>query len=148
MSIKTKRWNDETEPDDGYRLLVCRHRPRGVRKEDEPWDAWCTALAPSAELVARYYGKRGEPPSWETYRALYLEEMSARSFYLEGFAAQVARGEMLTLLCSSACTDATHCHRTVLAELLEARVAAILTPARTESPRWTRGRESPSRRRP
>ena len=29
MHIKTKRWNDPVEADDGYRLLVCRYRPRG-----------------------------------------------------------------------------------------------------------------------
>jgi uncharacterized protein YeaO (DUF488 family) len=98
-----------------------------VRKEGEPWDAWCSALAPSADLVASFYGKRGEKPDWETYRARYLEEMAGRDFFLDGFAAQVARGEMLTLLCSSACTDAAHCHRTVLAELLEARVRARRT---------------------
>ena len=90
-----------------------------MRKEAEPWDGWCTALAPSAELVARFYGKRGPVPDWDTYRACYLAEIEGRSFYLDGFAAQVARGETLTLLCSSACTDPARCHRTILRALIE-----------------------------
>src|SRR5262245_17523063 len=53
--IKTKRWNDPEEPDDGYRLLVCRYRPRGVRREDERWDAWLPQLGPSRELHAAAY---------------------------------------------------------------------------------------------
>ncbi len=32
MPIRTKRWNDPRDPGDGFRLLVCRYRPRGLRK--------------------------------------------------------------------------------------------------------------------
>ena len=44
MPLKTKRWDDPVEPDDGLRVLVCRYRPRGVRKEDETWDVWTPNL--------------------------------------------------------------------------------------------------------
>jgi len=37
--VRTKRWNDPREPDDGFRLLVCRYRPRGLLKGDETCDA-------------------------------------------------------------------------------------------------------------
>ena len=40
MPVHTKRWDDPRSPEDGFRLLVTRYRPRGVRKEDETWDAW------------------------------------------------------------------------------------------------------------
>jgi uncharacterized protein YeaO (DUF488 family) len=36
MPIKTKRWDDPIDSDDGYRLLVCRYRPRGVSREAAP----------------------------------------------------------------------------------------------------------------
>jgi hypothetical protein len=37
--IRTRRWNDPVDLDHGNRVLVCRYRPRGVRKDAETWDA-------------------------------------------------------------------------------------------------------------
>jgi uncharacterized protein YeaO (DUF488 family) len=117
--IKTKRWNDPAEPDDGYRLLVCRFRPRGVKRDAETWDAWLPQLGPSPELHAAVYGKSGPPISWEEYARRYVAEMAGARFWIVGFAERVARGESLTLLCSSACVDPTRCHRTLLASLIQ-----------------------------
>jgi uncharacterized damage-inducible protein DinB len=36
MPIRTKRWNDPIGDDDGFRLLICRYRPRALKKEHEP----------------------------------------------------------------------------------------------------------------
>lgn len=119
VPIRTKRWNDPAEPDDGYRLLVCRYRPRGVRREDEPWDAWCSALAPSVALHAAAYGKTGERLAFDEYEARYRAEMARQRYWIDGFAARVRAGETLTLLCSSACVDPAVCHRTLLARLIE-----------------------------
>ena len=123
MSIKTKRWNDPAEADDGFRLLICRYRPRGVRKEDETWDSWCKDLGPSRELHADYYGKNGEPIDWDTYRRRYLDEMKGQQDYIGQLASLVAEGKTVTLLCSSACIDAERCHRTLLKGLIEERLA-------------------------
>jgi uncharacterized protein YeaO (DUF488 family) len=132
-SIRTKRWNDEKDAGDGYRLLVCRYRPRGVPKEDEPWDAWCPALAPSVELHAEAYGKRGEPIPWEEYTRRFLAEMERQRFWIEGFASRVRAGETITLLCSSACVDPARCHRTIVKELIER--AAFPPPAEANGTR-------------
>jgi uncharacterized protein YeaO (DUF488 family) len=118
--IKTKRWNDPKEDDDGYRLLVCRFRPRGVRREDETWDAWLPQLGPSPELHAAVYGKSGPAIAWSEYRARYIDEMRAQRFWIRGFAERAQRGETITLLCSSACVDPERCHRTLLRELMTA----------------------------
>src|SRR3954466_584651 len=109
MAMLTKRWNDPTDPDDGHRLLVTRYRPRGVRKEDETWDAWCPDLGPSRQLHADFYGKNGPTITWDEYRRRYLEEMGAREDLIDGLAELVAEGKTVTLLCSSACEDASHC---------------------------------------
>jgi uncharacterized protein YeaO (DUF488 family) len=122
MPIKTKRWNDPAEADDGFRLLICRYRPRGVRKEDETWDAWCKHVGPSKELHADYYGKHGAPIDWDTYRRRYLEEMTVQCEYIDELASLVEQGKTITLLCSSACADASHCHRTLLQGLIEKRM--------------------------
>jgi uncharacterized protein YeaO (DUF488 family) len=117
--IKTKRWNDPAERDDGHRLLICRYRPRGVRKDAETWDEWMPQLGPSRELHAAYYGKNGPPIGWTDYRKRYLAEMAAQKQTISGLAERVDSGETLTLLCSSACLDPERCHRTLLRELIE-----------------------------
>ena len=120
--MKTKRWNDPAAPDDGTRILVCRYRPRGVRKADETWDEWQQALAPSRELHAAYYGKHGPPIGWTEYRRRYLAEMKQQQAAIAALAERVRAGEPITLLCSSACVDPTHCHRTLLFELIDQSV--------------------------
>jgi uncharacterized protein YeaO (DUF488 family) len=124
MPIKTKRWNDPREADDGYRLLICRYRPRAVRKADETWDGMCAALGPSRKLHADFYGKNGPPLTWEEYRKRYLEEMQAQGELIDELAAMVAEGKTITLLCSSACVNPERCHRTLLRQLIESRVKA------------------------
>jgi uncharacterized protein YeaO (DUF488 family) len=134
MPVRTKRWNDARETEDGFRVLVCRYRPRGVRKDDETWDAWMEDLGPSRALHAAYWGKTGAPPiAWSEYRRRYLDEMmqpSGRGAAMLGaLASRAAAGETLTLLCSSACTDPERCHRTLLAALVE-RAADARTSSR------------------
>lgn len=123
MPLKTKRWNDPAAADDGWRLLICRYRPRGVSKQDETWDAWAPHLGPSRELHAAYYGKQGAPISWEEYRRRYLKEIQTQQESIEELAGMIGEGKTITLLCSSACVDAAHCHRTLLSELIAATVA-------------------------
>lgn len=118
-SIKTKRWNDPKEPDDGFRLLVCRYRPRGVAKADETWDAWEPDLGPTVALHAAVYGKGVLPIPWATYRVRYLAEMRQRKGKIAELAARVSAGETITLLCSSSCTRESRCHRSLLKELIE-----------------------------
>ncbi len=119
MPLKTYRWNDPREPDDGYRIWLCRFRPRGVCKADETWNAWCSELAPSRKLHGDFYGKNGPPIGWSEYHRRYLEEMEKQTELIAELADLVASGARITLLCSSACEDASHCHRTLLRELIE-----------------------------
>ncbi len=127
MPIKTRRWNDRKEADDHFRVLICRYRPRALPKKDETWHAWYKDLGPSRELHADFYGKNGPPITWEQYRERYLKEMQQAQpqELIEGLAELVAEGKTITLLCSSACEDETHCHRTLLRQLIEERVAAL-----------------------
>src|SRR2546423_2879712 len=59
--------------DDGYRVLVERLWPRGVRKEAAHLDAWEKGIAPSDEL-RRWYGH--DPEKWEEFQKRYQEERS------------------------------------------------------------------------
>jgi len=120
--IRTKRWNDPVEPDDGFRLLICRIRPRGVPAAKETWSDWWAELGPSRALLDAFHGKHGPPIAWEAYVARYLEEMrgAQQLWRIRDLGRRAAAGEVLTLLCSSACHDPAHCHRTLLARLIEA----------------------------
>ncbi len=60
--IKTKRWDEPRDADDGFRLLICRYRPRALPKKKETWDLWWSQLGPSKELHAAFYGKHGQLP--------------------------------------------------------------------------------------
>jgi len=149
MPIRTKRWNDPPEPTDGFRLLVCRLRPRGVPTRSQPWDDWWPDLGPSRRLLDEFHGKRGparpqrssgraaagegpeaeapvEPLAWSSYVPRYLDEMrgSAQVWRIRALAQRVAAGETVTLLCSSACTDPARCHRTLLARLIAPNAAS------------------------
>jgi uncharacterized protein YeaO (DUF488 family) len=123
--IRTKRWNDPVEqPADGTRILICRFRPRGVSKADETWDQWVPDLGTSKSLHAAVYGKTGGSPlPWASYRMLYLREMQLQRAQIAQLADRVENGETITLLCSSACTRESRCHRSLLKELIEAELA-------------------------
>ena len=121
--IKTKRWNDPADPDDGLRLLICRYRPRGVSKSDETWEAWEPNLGPSKELLAAFRTTSASPLGWAQYRQRYLAEMREQKPLIESLAARVKEGQTITLLCSSTCVRESRCHRSLLAELIAAAVA-------------------------
>src|SRR5262245_43170019 len=108
MPVRTKRWNDPPADDDGFRLLICRIRPRGVAKAGEPWDDWWSDLGPSRALLDAFHGKdRDAPLDWESYVPRYLEEMRGpgQLWRIGSLARRAGAGETITLLCSSACTD-------------------------------------------
>ena len=128
--IKTKRWDEPRGADDGFRLLVCRHRPRALPKNKETWALWWEHLGPSKELHAALYGKTGTAIAWEEFERRYREEMNGEEQQesIGVLAEKVAEGKTITLLCSSACADASHCHRTLLKEMIETRMAELAAP--------------------
>lgn len=130
--IGSKRWNDPVDvAADGTRILISRFRPRGVPKAKETWVEWHRELAPSEPLHAAYYGKLGAPITWEQYRARFLEEMEqTATMHIEALADRVRRGERITLLCSSACTDASRCHRTLVIQMVERLLERLLDATR------------------
>ena len=111
-------------------MLVCRYRPRGLKKEFETWDVWYPELGPSVDLHAAAYGKQGLKIGWEIYRRRYLQEMKNPDAQarIGELAARLAAGERVTLLCSSACERESRCHRSLLAELIDAAAASPPPP--------------------
>lgn len=132
MPIKTRRWDDPPGVDEGYRLLVTRYRPRGVAKADETWDAWEPKLGPSRELHRFVYTDSSSPIPWAQYRRQYIMEQRANKTLIADLGKRVAAGETITLLCSSACTRESRCHRSILKELIESAMPGTGTGVAAE----------------
>jgi uncharacterized protein YeaO (DUF488 family) len=124
-TILTKRWCDKVNKKvERIRILICRYRPRALPKEKETWNIWCANLGPSKELHAAFYGKHGqEPIGLEEYTRRYLAEMKEQDQDIAYLAQKVAEGQTITLMCSSACEDESHCHRSLLKKLIEEKLA-------------------------
>jgi uncharacterized protein YeaO (DUF488 family) len=134
--LVTKRIYAPEAPDDGYRVLIMRLWPRGIRKERV--DVWLKELGPVPTLLREFLDER---ITWEEYVPRYLtglERPEAQQAIAE--VQRRAREGRVTLLCG--CADETHCHRSLLrAYLLDSPRAA-----RPRSPR-ARAARRPARRR-
>jgi uncharacterized protein YeaO (DUF488 family) len=124
--ILTKRWCDKVDKaEEPIRILICRYRPRALPKAKETWTIWRANLGPTKELHAAFYGKHGqEPIGLEEYTRRYLAEMKEQEEEIALLAEMVAEGKTITLMCSSACEDESHCHRSLLRKLIEAKLPA------------------------
>jgi uncharacterized protein YeaO (DUF488 family) len=76
MVINLKRAYEEPSREDGFRVLVERLWPRGVRKEALALDLWLKDIAPSPEL-RRWFGH--DPARWEEFCRRYWRELTDRS---------------------------------------------------------------------
>jgi uncharacterized protein YeaO (DUF488 family) len=72
MTLRKKRVYEPPADDDGYRVLIDRLWPRGLRKEAAHVDAWLKDLAPSDEL-RRWFNH--DPERFAQFRARYQAEL-------------------------------------------------------------------------
>lgn len=70
--IRLKRIYDPPEETDGFRILVDRLWPRGVKKEKASIDHWARELAPSDELRKRFHRDR----DFDRFREAYFRELN------------------------------------------------------------------------
>ena len=123
--IKIKRAYDPPARGDGYRVLVDRLWPRGVRKEDLALAAWTKSLAPSHAL-RRWFAH--DPRRWREFVARYRRELRAPG---AGEAlrdlARRATASVVTLV--YAARDETHNDAVVVRSALASRVRS--RPKRT-----------------
>lgn len=110
--IRIKRVYEAPDESDGYRVLVDRLWPRGLKKEAAALDAWHRELAPS-DALRRWFGH--DVARWPEFRRRYVEELRDKGEALEALRA-VARERRLTLL--FAARDEAHNDAVVLREVL------------------------------
>ena len=120
MSISVIRLGSPRPRREELRIGTVRRPPRGVPRERiaaEDWyDAWLPALSPSAGLVKSAQAATTDR-EWAAFRAAYRKEMSAPDArHLLALLAALSRTTDLAVGCY--CADESHCHRSVLRELL------------------------------
>ncbi|MEE8155781.1 MAG: DUF488 family protein [Phycisphaerales bacterium] len=113
LRIRVKRIYDAPSDEDGYRVLIDRLWPRGIRKEAARLDAWKKALAPSTELRKRF---AHDPAKFEDFTARYRLELEDRQGAIEELRTAVI-GDTLTLVYAAA--DSVHNHAVVLRDYLQ-----------------------------
>jgi uncharacterized protein YeaO (DUF488 family) len=113
IKIKLKRVYDQAKPSDGYRVLVDRLWPRGVRKCDAKLDAWFKELAPSTELRKWF---EHDPEKWPEFQRRYRAELNSKTQPLRKLIVE-ATGKDITLVYAS--REQRYNNVVVLKKLLE-----------------------------
>jgi uncharacterized protein YeaO (DUF488 family) len=112
MSIKIKRIYEAPAATDGYRILVDRLWPRGVKKEDAHIDKWLKAIAPSTVLRTWIHSDKG---NWDKFELRYMDELKD-SEGLRELKALLKEHKAVTFL--YAAKDEQHNHALVLKKLM------------------------------
>lgn len=73
MTIVLKRAYDKPARGDGFRVLVDRLWPRGIKKEELQLDSWAKDLSPSTEL-RKWFAH--DPDRWTEFRKRYRAELT------------------------------------------------------------------------
>jgi uncharacterized protein YeaO (DUF488 family) len=75
-SFNTKRMYAPPSHEDGFRVLVDRLWPRGMKRETAKIDLWAKEIAPSLALRREFHG---HPERWDKFVAAYRKELSRAS---------------------------------------------------------------------
>ncbi|KTD22579.1 DUF488 domain-containing protein [Legionella londiniensis] len=100
------------EEKEGIWILVDKLWPRGIKKEELPYDEWLQEIAPSAAL-RKWFDH--DPEKWEEFRRKYAEELHEKEELVQKLL-EKAKQNPVTLL--FAAKDKRHNHALVLKEAL------------------------------
>lgn len=109
--FRAARIYDDASQSDGYRVLVDRIWPRGVRKTDAKVDDWPKEIAPSTELRKRFHADDDFKSFARDYKA-ELDENESAADILDG----MREHDTVTLL--TAAKHPEHSHVQVLLDRL------------------------------
>jgi len=101
---------------DGWRVLVDRLWPRGLRKDAAQIDEWLKEVAPSNQL-RKWFGHK--PERWAEFQERYRAELAKKMGVIESLRAAERKHGTLTLLFGA--KDQKHNQAVVLRDLLKAQ---------------------------
>jgi uncharacterized protein YeaO (DUF488 family) len=113
MGIAIKRVYEAPAGGDGYRVLIDRLWPRGLKKETLAMDVWAKELAPSTEL-RQWFGH--DPARWDEFRQRYAAELDGSASVWQTLARRSTQ-EPVTLLYGA--RDEEHNDAVALKALME-----------------------------
>ena len=113
--IQIKRIYEPYSKTDGYRILVDRLWPRGLKKEDVKIDKWLKSVAPSNALRKWF---NHEPKKWKQFIERYSEEIRDTP-PLREIQSDILKHRNVTLLFSA--KDEQHNQAKALLEILISR---------------------------
>jgi uncharacterized protein YeaO (DUF488 family) len=96
--IRIKRIYEQAAEEDGFRILVDRLWPRGVKKETAKIDLWLKEVAPSNEL-RKWFAH--DPARWEEFKKKYVKELAAKQPLLKEIRRMEREKGTVTLLYSA-----------------------------------------------
>lgn len=114
MQIKLKRVYEDAKSTDGYRILVDRLWPRGMKKEALHYDLWEKDITPSPEL--RRWFHQAPDERWQEFAELYKKELDG-SEAAKAFMEKIRERQVVTLLYAAKSPD--HNHALILKEYME-----------------------------
>ena len=126
MAIRIVRLGTPRAKGEGMRIGTVRRPPRGVPKErfaaDDWYDVWLPNLSPSLPLMKEMRASSAE--SWAPLVRRFRAEMKEpEASHVLDLLAALSHGTDLAVGCY--CADESHCHRSILRELLRERGAAF-----------------------
>jgi uncharacterized protein YeaO (DUF488 family) len=127
MVMRVVRLGSPRVAGEGLRIGTVRRPPRGVPKAEfgarDFYDVWFPNLAPSPETM-KLGQEAGSPAQWAAFVRKFRAELAApdASHALELLAA-LSRQSDFSIGCY--CEDESHCHRSVLRELLVEKGALL-----------------------
>src|SRR5258705_13075116 len=114
-TIRVGRIYDLSSKEDGYRVLVDRLWPRGIKKEAGAFDEWAKDLAPSPDL-RKWFDH--DPQHWSEFQKRYKEELKANEA-VKAFVKAHAGKKTITLLYAAKSEE--YNHAIVLQDYLKSR---------------------------
>ena len=112
MPLQIRRVYESPSEDEGYRVLIDRLWPRGLRKDQVELDIWLKDVAPSTEL-RRWFGH--DPSKWSEFKVRYFRELDGQPQAIADLVDR-ARNGRVTLLFGA--KDAEHSNAAALVEYL------------------------------
>ncbi len=127
MSIRIVRLGTRRAANEGLRLGTVRRPPRGVPKDrfskDDWYDVWFPTLAPSLPVMKQALAAETDK-DWAAFTRKYRAEMAKpEAAHALDLLAALSHHSNFSVGCY--CEDESHCHRSLLRDLLVKRGAKV-----------------------
>lgn len=119
MQIAIKRVYEKPDASDGYRVLVDRIWPRGMKKEEAHVHEWLKDIAPS-DALRKWFAH--DPEKWKVFQEKYEAELKEHESQLKDLLIKAQPYGKLTLLFGA--KDEKHNQAMVLQQVMQKFISA------------------------